>query len=82
MLAFARRDHLRVRVVADRIERSLRAYNVVWREALGLMRRINPRRQTWSGKLLEKTRRRIDTPYPTAAKLWRHGREEPHRQER
>jgi hypothetical protein len=71
----ASRDHFRIHIVTDQIERCLRTHNIVRRQAVAHTRRVGPRRDGWSQKAFDEIRQRIDTLYPTPAKLWQTGRE-------
>lgn len=60
-----------VHLVTDRVERTIRAPNVVKRHAASLLKRIPVDGARWSDKQFAEACRQLDTLYPTAQKLWR-----------
>jgi hypothetical protein len=59
-----------VHIVTDRIERTIRAPNLVKRDASHLLKKFSAHPRDWSNEDFEEARRQIDALYPTPAKLW------------
>jgi len=71
----AEKNDLRVHIVADQLERTIRVPNFVRRSASRLLKRATPEHACWSSSQFDDVRQQVDTLYPTPRRLWNVGRE-------